>query len=106
MKIIYTVYTEGKNLAFPDLLSRRVSIEEAKKFRIEHKIPQDMNFYTSDLKPVSYSVLHKEDKTNSSNDSYARLPQVQGGTRKVMKISDNDLLYLTRPKDLQTLVML
>ena len=48
------IYTEGKNLAFPDLLSRQVPIEEAKKFQIEHKtLPKDINFYTSDLKPVS-----------------------------------------------------
>ena len=34
-------------------------------------------------------MLHKEDKTNSSNDFYPILAQVQGGTRKVMNISDN-----------------
>ena len=93
------IYTEGKNLAFPDLLSRQVPIEEAKKFQIEHKtIPKDINFYTSDLKPVSYSVLHKEDKTNSSNDSYPILAQVQGGTRKVMNISDNDFSISDAPE--------
>ena len=51
-----SIYTKGKNLAFPVLLSRQVPIEEAKNFQIEHKtIPKDINFYTSDLKPVSYS---------------------------------------------------
>ena len=51
-----------------------------------------------DLKPVSYSVLHKEDKTNSSNDSYSILAQVQGGTRKVMNISDNDFSISHAPE--------
>ena len=93
------IYTEDKNLAFPDLLSRQVPIEEAKKFQIEHKtIPNDINFYTSDLKPVSYSVLHKEDKTNSSNDSHSILTQVQGGTRKRMNISENDFSISDAPE--------
>ena len=93
------IYTEGKNLAFPDLLSRQVPIEEAEKFQIEHILkPKDINFYTSDLKPVSYSVLHKEDKTNLSNDSYSILAQVQGGTRKVMDISENDFSIYDAPQ--------
>ena len=63
-QILKFIYTEGKNLAFPDLLSRQIPIEEAKKFQIEHKtILKDINIYTSDRKPVSYSVLHKEYKT-------------------------------------------
>ena len=99
MKIIYT---EGKNFAFPDLLSRQVPIEEAKKFQIEHKtIPKDIIFYNSDLKPVSCAVLlHKEDKTNSSNDFYPIPAQVQGGTGNVMKISDNDFSISDAPEGL------
>ena len=93
------IYTEGKNLAIRDILSRQVPREETKKFQIEHKtIPKDINFYTSDLKPVSYSVSHKEDKTNSFNDSYLILAQVQGGTRKVMKILENDLSMSDAPE--------
>ena len=93
------IYTEGKNLAFPDLLSRQFPIEEAKKFQIEHKtIPKNVNIYTSDLKPVSYSVLHKEDKTNSSDDSYPILAQVHGGTRKVVIISETDFSIYDAPE--------
>ena len=43
-------------------------------------------------------MLHKEDKTISSNDSYSILAQVQGGTRKVMIISDNDFSISDAPE--------
>ena len=49
------IYTEGKNIAFPDLLSRQVPQEEAKKFQIEHKtVPKHIRFYTWDYKPINY----------------------------------------------------
>ena len=106
------IYTEGNNLAFPNLLSRHVPIKETKKFQIEHKtITENISFYTSGLKPVSYCVLHKKDKTNSSKDSYPILAQIKGGTRYTKTIIRYIyriiiLVYLTHSKDLQTLVML
>ena len=57
------IYTEGKNLAFPDLLIRQVPQEEARKFQIEHKtVPKDIRFYISDYKPINYSILHCDEK--------------------------------------------
>ena len=57
------ICTEGKNLAFPNLLSRQVSQEEARKFQIEHKtVPKDIRFYKLDYKPINYSILHCDEK--------------------------------------------
>ena len=40
------IYTEGKNLAFPDILSRNVSLADAKLYQLEHKvIPKDIKFH-------------------------------------------------------------
>ena len=41
------IYIEGKNLAVPDLLSRQVPQEEAKKFQIEQKKKQSQRTFAS-----------------------------------------------------------
>ena len=40
------VYTEGKNLAFPDILSRNASLSDAKLYQLEHKVkPKDIKLH-------------------------------------------------------------
>ena len=57
------IYTEGRNLAFPDLLSSQIRQEEARKLQIENKtVTKDIRFYTSDYKPINYSILHCDEK--------------------------------------------
>ena len=43
-------------------------------------------------------MLHKEDKTNSSNDFYPILIQFKGGTSKVVNIMDNELSISESPE--------
>ena len=86
MKIIYT---PGSNLAFPDLLSRKVPIADIKKNKLEHKtIPIDIKFILDNGEQIRYSVLHKDDNNIFQNGCYPVIAQVQGGKKKLINISD------------------
>ena len=85
------IYTEGKNLAFPDLLSRQVPHEKARKFQIEHEtVPKDNRFYTSDYKPINYSIIHCDEKKAPPNISYPEIAHITGQKKKILKITDED----------------
>ena len=60
------IWTEGKNLAFPDILSRNVSIKDLDNYQLKHKkIPKDEE---------KYFVLHDNEK-GQKNDCYPILKQ-------------------------------
>ena len=85
------IYTEGKNLAFPDLLSRQVQQKEARKFQIQHKtVPKDIRFYTSDYKPINCSILHCDEKKAPPNTSYPVIAHLTGQKMKIINIIDED----------------
>ena len=76
------IYTEGKNLAFPDILSRNVSLADAKLHQLEHKVkPKDIKFHING-KEVNYSVLHQDDKDASADDCYPIIAQVKGEKKR------------------------
>ena len=82
------IYTEGKNLAFPDILSRDVSLADAKPYQLEHTvIPKDIKFHNN-RKEVSYSVLHQDDKDATANDCYLIIAQVKGERMKLININN------------------
>ena len=75
----------------PDLLSRQVPQEEARKFQIEHKtVPKDIRFYTLDYKPINYSILHCDEKKAPPNTSYPVIAHMPGQKKKILNISFND----------------
>ena len=82
------IYTEGENLAFPDIVSRNVSLADAKVYQLEHKvIPKDIKFHING-KEVKYSVLHHDDKDATANDCYPIIAQVKGERKKLININD------------------
>ena len=84
------IYTEGKNVAFPDILSRNTSLADAKLYQLVHKvIPKDIKFYING-KEFNYSVLHQDDKDATANDCYPIIAQVKGERRKLLNINDGD----------------
>ena len=51
----------GSNLAFPDILSRNVTVEEHKKHQLQHtKVPRHIEFYDQHGCPVTYWI-HNDD---------------------------------------------
>ena len=63
------IWTPGSNLAFPDILSRNVTIEENRKHQLTHKVlPKDIKFFDEHGKQVHYSIRHEEPSETSRND--------------------------------------
>ena len=76
------IYTRGSNLAFPDLLSRNLPINDIKKDQLEHKtIPNDIKFILDNGEQICYSVLHKDDNIICQDDCYPVIAHVQGGKK-------------------------
>ena len=85
------IYTEVKNLAFPNLLSRQVPQEEARKFQIEHKtVPKDIRFDKSDYKPINYSIIHCDGKKAPPKTIYPVIATIPGQKKKILSITDED----------------
>ena len=65
------MWTPGPNLAFPDILSRNVTVEEYQKHQLQHKkIPRDIEFYDEHGSPVTYQIQHDDNPNDTCNDFY------------------------------------
>ena len=83
------IWTPGSNLAFPDILSRNVTLSEANKVQLQHKeIPHDISFYDQDGLKVHYTIKHEEEQNASHNDFYPIICQ-QGNTRKTLRLKND-----------------
>ena len=83
------IWTPGSNLAFPDILSRNVTLSEANKLQLQHKeIPHDISFYDQDGLKVHYTIKHEEEQNASHNDFYPIICQ-QGNTRKTLRLKND-----------------
>ena len=79
-------WTPGSNLAFLDILSRNVSIEEHKKHQLSHKIlPNDIHFFDEHGTQVHYKIKHEENDETSKNDFYPILYE-KGEERKILHL--------------------
>ena len=62
------IWTEGKNLAFPDILSRNVKINDLDRYQLKHKkIPKDISFYDQNGCEEKYFVLRDSEKRPADN---------------------------------------
>ena len=76
------IWTEGKNLAFPDILSRNVELKDLDKHQLKHKkIPKDISFYDQNGNEEKYFVLHDNEKGNA-DDFYPILKETKTGLAK------------------------
>ena len=63
--------TSGSNVAFPDILSRNVTVEEYKMHQLRHKrIPRDIEFFDDKGTPVSYQNQHEDSPNDTWNYFY------------------------------------
>ena len=89
--------TPGKNLAFPDILSRNVTITDMKKYQKKHKhIPKDIKFYDDQGQEVKYFIEH-DDEGLSSNDFYPVLCTTSTDQRRLLLIYDGLDFEVTEP---------
>ena len=67
------IWTPGSNLAFPDILSRNITIEEYQKHQLQHKrIPRDIEFFDEHSTPVTYQIQHEDNPNDTCNDFYPK----------------------------------
>ena len=91
------IWTPGKNLAFPDILSRNVTITDMKKYQKKHKhIPKDIKFYDDQGQEVKYFIEH-DDEGLSSNDFYPVLCTTSTDQRRLLLINDGHDFEVTEP---------
>ena len=83
------IWTLGSNLAFPDILSRNVTVDEYQKHQIKHKkIPRDIKFYDQHGSPVTYRIQHDDNPNDTWNDFYPIHCQ-QGNDNKVLRLHND-----------------
>ena len=65
------IWTPGSNLAFPDILSPSVTVDEYQKHQLQHKkIPRDIEFYDEHGSPVTYRIQHDDNHNDTCNNFY------------------------------------
>ena len=86
---IKTTWTPGLNLAFPDILSRGITIEEYQKHQLRQKrIPRDMEFFDEKGTPVSYQMQHEDNPNDSCNDFYP-IKYKEGNEGKILRLQNH-----------------
>ena len=83
------IWTPGSNLAFPDILSRNVTLSKANWLQLQHKeIPHNISFYDQDGHKVHYTFKHEDEQNASHNDIYPIICQ-QDNTRKTLRLKND-----------------
>ena len=84
-----TIWTPGSNLAFPDVLSRNVTVEEYQMHQLRHKrIPRDIEFFDEHGTPVTYQIQHEDNPNDTCNDFYP-IKNKRGHEEKILRL-END----------------
>ena len=76
------IWTEGKNLAFPDILSRNVKLKDLDKHQLKHKkIPKDISFYDKNGNEEKYFIVRDHEK-GPADGFYPILKKTINGVEK------------------------
>ena len=83
------IWTPGSNLAFPDTLSRNITIEEYQKHQLQHKrIPGDIEFYDDYGIQVTYQIQHEDNPNDTCNDFYPKKYK-RGNEEKILRLQND-----------------
>ena len=83
------IWTPRSNLAFPDILSRNVTLSETNKLQLQHKeIPHDISFYDQDGHKVHYTIKPQDEQNTSFNVFYPTICQ-QRKTKKTFRLKND-----------------
>ena len=83
------IWTPGSNLAFPDILSRNVTVEEYQMHQLRHKrIPRDIEFYDEHGTPVTYQIQHEDNPNGTCNDFYP-IKYKRGNEEKILRLQND-----------------
>ena len=83
------IWTPGPNLAFPDVLSRNITIEEYQRLQLQHKrISRDIEFYDEHGTPVTYQIQHEDNPNDTCNDFYP-IKYKRGNEEKILRLQND-----------------
>ena len=83
------IWTPGSNLAFPDILSRNVTVEEYQMHQLRHKrIPRVIEFYDEHGTPVTYQIQHEDNPNGTCNDFYP-IKYKRGNEEKILRLQND-----------------
>ena len=83
------IWTPGLNLAFPDILSRNVTVEEYQMHQLRHKsIPRDIEFFDEHGTPVTYQIQHEDNPNDTCNDFYP-IKYKRGNEEKILRLQND-----------------
>ena len=86
-QVVITMF-QNLQIIYTDILSRNVTLADAKLYQLEHKeIPKDIRFQING-KEINYSVLHQDDKDATANDCYPIIAQDKDERKKLININD------------------
>ena len=78
------IWTPGSNLAFPDILSRNVTIVEYQHHELQHKnLPRDIQFFDEHGQQITYKNSHDDISAETCNDFFPIHCQ-QGKDQKIL----------------------
>ena len=82
-------WTPGSNLAFPDILSPKLTMEEYQKHQLQHKrIPRDIEFFDEKRTPVSYQLQQEDNPNDTCNDFYP-IKYKRGSEEKILRLQND-----------------
>ena len=95
-----TIWTSGSNLAFRDILSRNVTVEEYQKHQLQHKkIPRDIDFYDEHGFLITYRIQN-DDNPNDTRNDFCPIHCQQGNDGKVLRLhNDGENFTLSSPSN-------
>ena len=83
------IWTPGSNLAFPDILSRNVTIDEYQHHQLQHKkLPRDIQFFDEHGQQIKYKINHDDTSAETCNDFYPIHCQ-QGKDQKILRLHND-----------------
>ena len=83
------IWTPNSKLAFPDILSRSVTVEEYQMHQLRHKrIPRDIEFFDEHGTPVTYRIQHEDNPNDTCNDFYP-IKYKRGNEKKILRLQND-----------------
>ena len=80
------IWTPGSNLAFPDKLSRNVTIDEYQHRQLQHKkLPRDIQFFDEHGQQITYKINQDDTAAEMCNDFYL-IHCKQGKDQKILRL--------------------
>ena len=88
------IWTPRSNLAFPDVLSQNVTIDEFQHHQLQlKKLPRNFQFFDENGEQITYKIYHDDTAADTCNDFYPIHCQ-QGQDQKLLRLHNDGENFL------------